>query len=101
VLITGFQAGATLGRRIVDGARRVRLFGADVPVNASVHTLGGLSAHAGQSALMQWAHGIGRKPAAVFLAHGEPQAAHALSARLAKELKWAPLIAAPQTRYEA
>ena len=46
ILITGFQAAGTLGRRLVDGAKRVRLLGEDVPVRADLYTLGGLSAHA-------------------------------------------------------
>jgi len=101
VLFTGFQAEGTLGRRIVDGARSVRLFDETIPVRASVHTLGGLSAHAGQDSLMAWLRAVPRRPKAVFVAHGEPQAAHALSARIARELKWNTTVAAPQTRYDA
>jgi len=101
VLITGFQAAGTLGRRIVDGARSVPLFGEQVAVNASVHTLGGLSAHAGQDSLMQWLREVPRRPRAVFINHGEPLAAHTLSSRLARELKWGPTIAAAETDYEA
>ncbi len=51
IVFTGFQAAGTLGREIVDGATRVRLFRDDVPVRASVHTIGGLSAHGDQAAL--------------------------------------------------
>lgn len=100
VLFTGFQAEGTLGRRIVDGARSVRLFDETVPVRASVHTLGGLSAHAGCDSLMDWLRAVPRRPKAAFVAHGEPQAAHALSARIARELKWNPTVAAAQTRYD-
>ena len=57
VVIIGFQAAGTLGRRLVDGARAVRLFNDSVPVNASVHTIGGLSAHAGQDGLIGLARG--------------------------------------------
>jgi len=101
VLFTGFQAAGTLGRRIVDGARAVPLFGEQVAVNASVHTLGGLSAHAGQDSLMDWLRAVPRRPRAVFINHGEPLAAHTLSARLAKELKWSPTIAEPDAEYQA
>jgi metallo-beta-lactamase family protein len=100
VLFTGFQAARTLGRRIVDGARAVRLFNESVPVRASVHTLGGLSAHAGQDALMGWLAGARRKPKMTFLVHGEPEASHSLSARIARELKWPTTLAAPATRYD-
>ena len=100
VMFTGFQAAGTLGRRIVDGARSVPLFGETVPVNASVHTLGGLSAHAGQDSLMEWLRAVPRRPRTVFIGHGEPLAAHTLSARLARELKWSPTIAEPETDYE-
>lgn len=103
ILFTGYQATGTLGRQIVDGAKSVRLFGETIPVLASVHTLGGLSAHAGQDALMSWLRGDGRKakaPSHLFLAHGEPEAAHALSARIAKELKWEATIAAAERGYE-
>jgi metallo-beta-lactamase family protein len=100
VLFTGFQAAGTLGRRIVDGARSVSLFGETVPVRASVHTLGGLSAHAGQDSLMQWLRAVPRRPKAVFINHGEPLAAHTLSGRLARELKWSPVIAEPDADYE-
>jgi metallo-beta-lactamase family protein len=97
IVIIGFQAAGTLGRRLVDGARAVRLFNESVPVNASVHTIGGLSAHAGQDGLMGWMAGARRKPKMTFVVHGEPEAAHALSARIARELRWPTAVAAPQT----
>jgi metallo-beta-lactamase family protein len=99
VLFTGFQAAGTLGRRIVDGARSVSLFGETIPVRASVHTLGGLSAHAGQDSLMDWLRAAPRPPQTLFIAHGEPEAAQTLSARIARELQWKPTIAEPGTPY--
>ena len=55
VVIVGFQAQGTLGRRLLEGAQTVRLFGEDVAVKAHVHDLAGLSAHADQAQLLEWA----------------------------------------------
>ena len=75
----------------------MRLFNDSVPVNASVHTIGGLSAHAGQDGLMGWLQGARRKPTMTFVVHGEPAAAHALSTRIVRELHWSTTVAAPQS----
>jgi metallo-beta-lactamase family protein len=79
VLIVGFQAAGTLGRRLVERAETVRIFGETIAVRAGVHTLGGFSAHAGQSDLLRW-FGVmaGSKPR-VVLCHGEDKARHALA----------------------
>jgi metallo-beta-lactamase family protein len=88
VLITGFQAQGTLGRRLVDGARRVRIFGDEVTVRASIHTLGGLSAHADQPALLAWAAHFQPAPQRAFVLHGEASASLALAGRLEADLGW-------------
>jgi metallo-beta-lactamase family protein len=88
ILFTGFQAGGTLGRRIVDGARSVRLFGETVPVKARIFTLGGLSAHADQRALLAWLKAFRRPPARTFVVHGEEPAALALADQVAGSLGW-------------
>ena len=88
VLITGFQAEGTLGRRLVDGARRVRIFGEDVPVRASIHTLGGFSAHADQNALMAWLGAFKSTPKQTFVMHGEPEASRALTRQIQNRLGW-------------
>lgn len=100
VLFTGFQAAGTLGRRIVDGASEVALMGEHVPVRASIHTLGGLSAHAGQDSLMQWLGAFRDPPAQVFVVHGEPAASAAFAARMRDELRWSPVIAEPAHPYD-
>ncbi|WP_018872337.1 MBL fold metallo-hydrolase RNA specificity domain-containing protein [Thioalkalivibrio sp. ALJ16] len=85
LVIVGFQASGTLGRRLVDGAEKVKLLGDEVAVNAKIHTLGGFSAHAGRSQLLEWARGFQDQP--VFhLVHGEPEAREALAAGLRDEL---------------
>ncbi len=81
VVIVGYQANGTLGRRLVDGARRVRILGEDIQVNAHIHTVGGLSAHADQPMLLDWyGHFQGRPP--VRLVHGEDRAREALAQAL-------------------
>ncbi len=97
VLITGFQAQGTLGRRLVDGARRVRIFGEDIPVRASIHTLGGLSAHADQPALLKWAAGFREAPRRTFVLHGEPASSEALAARLQSGLGWNVVVPEPDS----
>lgn len=81
VVFPGYQAQGTLGRRLVDGAKWVRIHGSDHRVNAQVHTIGGLSAHADQRGLLAWyAHFEGAPP--VALVHGEDRAREALSGEI-------------------
>src|SRR5690348_9793860 len=70
IVFVGYQANGTLGRRIVNGATHVRLFGDDIPVRAQVHTVGGLSAHADRDGLSDWYGAIANHPP-VWLVHGE------------------------------
>jgi metallo-beta-lactamase family protein len=93
VVICGFQAGGTLGRRLVDGARSVNLFGDRVPVRASVHTIGGLSAHADQPTLLAWMAAFERAPRKAFVVHGESNAAHALGDAMRQRLGWTVRVA--------
>ncbi|MDR0577637.1 MAG: MBL fold metallo-hydrolase [Candidatus Accumulibacter sp.] len=88
VLIVGFQAGGTLGRRLVDGARVVRIFGEPVPVRARIHTVGGLSAHADQGDLLNWLGGFRRPPGKTFLVHGEAGATAAFARAIENRLGW-------------
>lgn len=88
VLITGFQAAGTLGRRLVDGARLVRLFGEPTPVRAEIRTIGGLSAHADQAALLGWLGGFKRPPGRTFIMHGEAETAAAFAAEVRRQLGW-------------
>jgi metallo-beta-lactamase family protein len=81
VVMIGFQAQGTLGRRLVDGAAHVRLWGETIKVAAKIHTVGGLSAHADQAGLMAWYGGFENRPP-VCLVHGEPGAQQSLAALL-------------------
>lgn len=78
VVITGFQARGTLGRRLVDGAELVNIMGNEIAVKAGIHTLGGYSAHAGRSQLLAWARSIAGQPK-FCLVHGEEESLSALA----------------------
>lgn len=88
VLIAGFQAAGTLGRRLVDGAKLVRIFGQQVPVRARIATVGGLSAHADQAALLDWLGGFSQAPRRVFVVHGEPASSAAFAAAIGERHGW-------------
>lgn len=81
VVFVGFAAYGTLARRIVDGAREVRIFGEDIPVRAHIYTIGGFSAHADRDELLSW-HGKLGKPGRTFLVHGEEDAMKSFSHHL-------------------
>jgi metallo-beta-lactamase family protein len=87
ILITGFQAQGTLGRRLVDGAKTARIYGKDIPVRAEIYTIGGFSAHADQAALLHWLKQFKRPPAQTFVVHGELHAAQSLADYI-KKMDW-------------
>jgi metallo-beta-lactamase family protein len=74
VLMVGFQSQGTLGRRLVEGAKSVMLMGQEVPVRASIHTMGGFSAHAGQNDLLNWFASIAPSQPRTIITHGEDRA---------------------------
>lgn len=72
LVFVGFQPKGTLGRKIVDGAEKISLFGEDIPVKAKVYTINGFSSHAGQKELLEWLSPL-KGPEKIFLVHGEPE----------------------------
>ena len=94
VLITGFQAEGTLGRRLVDGARNVRIFNDDIQVRAKLHTIGGLSAHADRDGLLAWLGGFEHAPRHTFVVHGERDTAADFAETIRAELGWTRVAAA-------
>ena len=73
VLFVGYQAVGTLGRLLVDGVKKVKLFGEEVRVNASIVQIEGFSGHAGKSEMIAWLSNMSPKPQEVFLIHGEEE----------------------------
>jgi metallo-beta-lactamase family protein len=81
VIFVGFAAQGTLARRIIDGAKVIKIFGESYPVKASIHTINGFSAHADQSELLGW-HASVKDPEVTYLVHGEEDAMTRLSEML-------------------
>jgi metallo-beta-lactamase family protein len=88
VLLVGYQADGTNGRKLQDGAKTLRLFSADIPVGAQVICMGQLSAHAGKSELLRWLSGFMAPPRQTFLVHGEPVALNSLRDAVVAQFKW-------------
>ncbi len=75
VLFVGYQAEGSLGRRILDGAQHVKLFGEEIAVRARIVRFHGLSSHADRDGLVRWINMYAPKPQQVFVVHGEARAA--------------------------
>jgi metallo-beta-lactamase family protein len=88
IVIVGFQAQGTLGRKIVDGAKWVRVLGEEIAVAADVYTIGGLSAHADRDDLLSWAGNFRTPPGRVFVAHGEESVSLGFAQELQNRFRW-------------
>ena len=71
IVFVGYQAEGTLGRQILNGAKKVKIFGEDIAVNSHVYNLPALSGHADRIGLFKWIEGIKKKPKEIFLVHGD------------------------------
>jgi metallo-beta-lactamase family protein len=100
ILIVSWQAPYTLGRRLADREKKVRIFGEEFYVSAEVATIGGLSAHAGQDFLLEYAAAVKQSVKQIFLVHGEPDAAGALQGKMAERGLDKTLYPEPGTRLE-
>ncbi len=88
VLIVGYQSPESLGRRLLEGARNVQIFGDRIRVRATVRGLGGFSAHAGQTDLLNWLGCLAPHRPRVVLTHGEDQKGRGpLAAKIAERFK--------------
>ncbi|PYN41609.1 MAG: MBL fold metallo-hydrolase [Candidatus Rokuibacteriota bacterium] len=100
VLFVGYQAAGTRGRLLRDGASRLRIFGEDVSVRATIMATDALSAHADQGEIIRWLRGFTRPPAMTYCVHGEPAAAAALRAVIEQHLGWRCAVAADLQQIE-
>ena len=87
VVIVGYQGDGSLGRQLVDGAKVVSIFGEKIAVKAQVHTLGGFSAHAGQTDLLGWFGAIAPSKPRVVLTHGENEPREMLAQKIQQSFK--------------
>jgi metallo-beta-lactamase family protein len=90
VLIAGFQGYGSLGRQLVDGAKLVKIHGETLSVEAQVHTLSGLSAHAGQDDLLKWFSSLAKAKPKVILTHGENPQRETLASLIEKRYSLKP-----------
>ena len=86
ILFVGYQSAGTLGRALIEGAERVRLFGEEVAVAAKICQLPGISGHADVNGLLAWAGSFTEKPQRVFVTHGEDLVTELFCTRLREEL---------------
>ena len=88
ILFVGYQAVGTLGRQIVDGAKKVRIFGQEHNVRAKVVQLSGFSAHADRDELLKWLGSIQKPPRRLFVIHGEQETAKQFAALVRSKTGW-------------
>ena len=86
MLFVGYQSVGTLGRVLVDGAEKVKLFGETVMVNAHIEQLAGISGHADNKGLMRWISAFSPQPEHVFVVHGDDETCETFTNRLHDEL---------------
>ncbi len=84
ILFVGYQAPGTLGRQLMDGIKKVSLFGEDITVSARVESIEGFSGHADRDGLLAWVSAMKTKPARIVLVHGEPEAMKSFSAKVSE-----------------
>lgn len=92
VVFAGFQTPGTRGASLVNGAERIKIHGAWLPVRAEIHNLDALSAHADAEEILRWLGTCREPPRRTFVTHGEPAAADALRLRIRDELGWPTVV---------
>jgi len=100
ILFVGYQAPGTLGRKIVDGAKTVKIFGEELNVGARIEYIEGYSGHADQEWLMNFVYSFFTKPKHIFLVHGEPEGQIELKRKIQEEINIPVSIPAYGEKYE-
>ncbi len=88
IVLTGYQAGGTRGAALLRGDDHLRIYGRDIPINAEVVALQGLSAHADSDEIIQWMRTAPSAPVMTYIVHGEPESSDALRYRMKHDLGW-------------
>jgi metallo-beta-lactamase family protein len=88
IMFVGYQAGGTLGRRIVDGEKEVRILGQNYPVKANIVRIQGFSAHADRDELFAWLSKLKKAPRKLFVVHGEADSARSFADYVKDKTKW-------------
>jgi metallo-beta-lactamase family protein len=88
IMFVGYQASGTLGRRIVNGDKKVRILGREYLVKARIAQVHGFSAHADRGELLDWLQGLANPPRGVFVVHGEDDAATGFGEYLREQTRW-------------
>ncbi len=88
ILFVGYQASGTLGRKIIEGEKTVRILGREHPVKAHVTKITGFSAHADMEELLKWLSALQKPPKHIFLTHGEPGSAYSFAELLRERTSW-------------
>lgn len=86
IVFVGYQAEGTLGRRIKEGEKLVKIFGEEIQVNAEIYSLEGFSGHADKNGLMWWIQSFKNKPKKIFIVHGEEEATEEICRKIEEEL---------------
>ena len=100
ILFVGYQAEGTLGRRLLEGAKVIKIMGEEIGVRAQIHSIGGFSAHADQAGLIDWLKGFEQLPRGIFITHGENNAQKEMAALIRQQLNIEPTIPAWGEEYE-
>ncbi len=86
IVFVSYQAQGTLGRRIKEGEKVVKIFGEEIQVNAEIYSLEGFSGHADREGILQWIKSFKNKPKKIFVVHGEEEATKEISGKIEEEL---------------